>query len=221
MKMKKNVAVWDLVCYVIFPLIIWNFARDYIGDYYAMLLSSVPGIFYSVYRFILIKRINFTGLFLLSNLIIGTLIDVLAGSAIQMLWNNVIYTCVMSGLFLITIVIKKPIYLYFALDFVELQGANRAFMIKKFNQRKILNVFQLITFAFALRGIILALIKTWLITKYGVEAFDQAIIVRQVIGWTMAGISMYGFFYISKLLGNDPEFRKQNLPGKVQTLEEN
>lgn len=50
-------------------------------------------------------------------LIIGTLIDVLAGSAIQLLWNNVIYAYVMSGFFLLTILIKKPITLYFALDF--------------------------------------------------------------------------------------------------------
>ncbi|MGM0866333.1 MAG: hypothetical protein ACQEWF_16795 [Bacillota bacterium] len=42
--MKRNFVLLDLLIYVALPLFVWNIMRDYIGDYYAMLLSSVPGI---------------------------------------------------------------------------------------------------------------------------------------------------------------------------------
>ena len=60
--MFKHVLVWDIICFVVFPLVIWNVGRDIFGDYYAMLISSIPGIVYSIIRFILIKRVSFTGI---------------------------------------------------------------------------------------------------------------------------------------------------------------
>ncbi|WP_374056177.1 hypothetical protein [Rossellomorea sp. FM04394] len=83
--MKKNFVLLDLLMYVALPLFVWNIMRDYIGDYYAMLLFSVPGIIYTVYRFIEMKKVNTFGLFILVTLIVGTLIDVLAGSSLQLL----------------------------------------------------------------------------------------------------------------------------------------
>ncbi|MFD1020735.1 VC0807 family protein [Thalassobacillus hwangdonensis] len=198
--MQKNIVLWDVLCYAIIPLIVWNMLREYIGDYYAMLLSTVPGILYSFYRFYLVKKVNLFGMFLLGSLIIGTLVDVLAGSAMQMLWNNVYYAYAMAAFYLLTILVNRPIFLYFSLDLVELQGADRKEMKKIFYQKKILFIFKLVTFGFALRSIGLALIKTWLIQRYGVEAFDQALIARQVFSWGMTGIAMLGFVYISKLI---------------------
>lgn len=50
-----------------------------------MLLSADSGITYSGYRFILLKICNLFGIFMLANLIVGTLIDVLAGFIIRLL----------------------------------------------------------------------------------------------------------------------------------------
>ncbi|ARI79256.1 hypothetical protein HM131_17160 [Halobacillus mangrovi] len=201
--------VLDLICYVVFPLAVWNLSRDYIGDYYAMLLSSIPGIIYTIYRFIALKKVNIFGIYMISTLIVGTLIDVLAGSAIQLLWNNVIYAYVLALLFLFTIVIKKPIALYFALDFSELQGYNRDFTRRLFHKKKLFHLFNWIVVAFAIQDLLLATIKYWLIIKYGVEAFDKGIILRQIINWGITFVIIGGFFYIGKIINENPELIKE------------
>lgn len=204
MKNRKFIVL-DLICYVAFPLMVWHLTRDWIGDYYAMLLSSVPGIIYTVYRFLALKKINVFGIYILATLIIGTLIDVLAGSALQLLWNNVIFAYVMAGGFIVTILIKRPISLYFALDFTELQGYNRSFNKRLFYKKKLLRIFNWIVVAFAFQDVLLATIKAWLITEYGVEAFDKGIILRQVINWGITFVIMGGFFYVGKVIENSPE----------------
>ncbi|MGR3764082.1 VC0807 family protein [Rossellomorea sp. NS-SX7] len=201
--MQKKIVLGDFIFYLIFPIVIWNLGRDYIGDYYAMLLSSVPGIIYSVIRFILLKKVNLLGLFMIGTLLAGTLIDVLSGSALNLLWNKVYYSYFMSSLFVLTILINRPIALFFALDFVEMQGYDRMTMKDTFYQKRILNLFKLITFGFAFRDILLASIKVWLIVTYGVEAFDKGLILRQVLNWTLSGLTIYGFIYISKILNQN------------------
>lgn len=202
--LHKNIVFWDIICYLVFPLVVWNFGREIFGDYYAMLISSVPGIIYSILRFIVIKKVNVFGIFMISNLTISTLVDVLSGSAIQMLWNNVYYGLVIALFFILTIVINKPLFLYLSLDFLELQGHNRQDMKDSFYQKKVLLVFKFITFGLALREIVLAAVKGWLILDYGVEAFDKGIILRQVLNWGITGISMIGFVYVFKLLNLPP-----------------
>ncbi|WP_244093910.1 VC0807 family protein [Jeotgalibacillus sp. R-1-5s-1] len=192
--------LWDLICYAIIPLVIWHGAREYMGDYVAMLVSTIPGFVYSVIRFIVLKKVNFLGIYLIVTLAIGTLIDVLAGSALQMLWNGVIYSFVLSFLLLISIAINKPLHLLFAVDIMELRGRDREILKKEFYQKDVLFVFKLITFGFALQGILLASIRVWLIVNYGVEAFDKGIVVRQVISWTTTAVLMYGFIHIGKML---------------------
>lgn len=207
--MKKNIVLWDLMIYVALPLFVWKILRDYTGDYYAMLLSSVPGILYTIYRFIEMKKVNTFGLFILFTLIIGTLIDVLAGSSLQLLWNNVYYAAGISLFFLGTMVLRRPITLYFGLDFAELQGHDRTFSKRLFYKKPLYILFQLITLSFALRSGILAIVKAWLIMEYGVEAFDKGIILRQAFSWIMTGVTIIGFFYIGKIIRESPHLIKE------------
>ncbi|WP_066301778.1 VC0807 family protein [Bacillus sp. FJAT-29937] len=199
--MKKYIVLLDIIFYVVFPLAVWNLGREWLGDYMAMILSSVPGILYSLYRFYELKKINFFGIYLLTNLIIGFLIDVLAGSALQLLWNNVIYSYILGAVYFGTIIFKKPIFLYMALDLTEMQGQDRSKMKSLFFEKKIITIFSWITAGFALKFIILATIKTWLIQQYGVEAFDKGIILRQILNWGFTIVSLSGFYFINKELG--------------------
>ncbi|WP_301538650.1 VC0807 family protein [Bacillus sp. THAF10] len=200
----------DVIFYLIFPIVIWNVSRDFLGDYYAMLISSIPGIIYSLIRFILLKKINLFGIFIISNLFLGTLIDVLSGSAINLLWNNIYYSYFLGILFLFTIFLNKPIALYFALDFVELQGQNRIKMKEIFYQKRILNIFKLITFVFAFRDILLASIKWWLISTYGIESFDKGLVLRQIFSWVLTGLSIYGFIYVSNIINENSSQHASN-----------
>ncbi|KGP90741.1 membrane protein [Pontibacillus chungwhensis BH030062] len=201
---QKNIVVWDLICYIVFPLVVWNFIRDDIGDYYAMLLSSVPGIIYTFIRFKAVKKVQFFGIFMLANLVVGTLFDVLAGSAIQLLWNRVYFALLGGGIFLGSMLIRKPIALYLMLDVMEMQGQDRKGLKAKFMQKKVFFVFQLITFVFVFRELVFAGWKAWLVTQYGVEAFDQALVLRQVMSWVLTGVTVIGYVYVFKLLQMTP-----------------
>jgi len=198
--MFKHVIVWDIICFVVFPLVIWNVGRDIFGDYYAMLISSIPGIIYSIIRFVLIKRVNVFGIFMILNLVIGTLIDVLAGSAIQLLWNNVFYSYSMGFLFLFTLLIKKPLPLYFLLDFSELQGYDRKEIKELCYQRKVYRTFIFITLVFIFQDFLSATIRLWLVIEYGVDAYDKGIIIRNVISWIFTGICTFGYIRVVRLL---------------------
>jgi hypothetical protein len=198
-KMKTYIIFLDLLFYVAFPLLIWNLGRDYTGDYYAMLASSIPAILYSIYRFYEIKKVNFTGIFILSTLIISTLVDFLAGSAIQLLWNNVYYSIGMALFYVGSVLLNRPAALFLSLDLVEMRGNDRSLTKDIFYQRNIFLVFTWITLLFACQEVVLSIIRVFLIEKYGVEAFDHGIVYRQIIGWTFTLISIFGFIYIAKL----------------------
>ncbi|RSK25832.1 hypothetical protein EJF36_02405 [Bacillus sp. HMF5848] len=217
--MKKNIVVLDILFYVAIPLLIWNVMREHIGDYYTMLLSSVPAILYTLYRFFVTKQFNVIGIYILATLVISTLIDVLAGSALQLLWNNVYYSISLSLFFLLTMLIKKPLALYFGLEWAEMQGYDRLYSKALYYKRPIFIVFQLITLAFALRSVVYALINTSLIMQYGVEAFDKGIVLKQVLSWVFTIITIFGFMYAGKLINNSPhlvEEVKREIEEQVQ-----
>jgi hypothetical protein len=71
-----------------------------------MLVSSIPGILYTVYRFSAIRKMNVFGVFMVTDLVIGTLVDVTARSGTQMLWNESAYSIMMALFFGFTILIK-------------------------------------------------------------------------------------------------------------------
>ncbi|WBX80231.1 hypothetical protein PD280_22065 [Virgibacillus salarius] len=55
--MQKNIVIWDVICYLVFPLFIWNFMRDTIGDYTAMLISTIPELFIRLFAFLELNRL--------------------------------------------------------------------------------------------------------------------------------------------------------------------
>ena len=184
----------------------WNTLRESLGDYATMLLASVPGIVYAVFSFIKERRINFIGLFMLITLAIGTLIDILSGSALQMLWNNVYYGVFIGFVFIASMLVKRPIAYYFALDGGEMMGYERSSVKMFLSSKKKIIALHLITLCYGLRSIIVAGVNVHLLRQYGVEAFDQGIVFKQVVTWTITIITAFGFLYVMKAGGEgEPE----------------
>ena len=204
--MNKYILFLDLLFYLALPLLIWNYGRVYMGDYTAILVSSSVGILYSIYRFYTMKKVSFTGMYILISLLIKIFIEFFAGSALQLLWNHIYYDFVTALFFLVTIVIKKPASLYLTLDIVELQGNDRALMKDLFHRGRIFSVFNVITLVFCFRELVLAVTRIILVGRFGVDAYDEGIIYQQVISWIFTIIAGVGFIYVYKLLG--PETRE-------------
>ncbi len=193
--MSRKIAFLDLIFYIGLPLLVWNQGREYFGDYLAMLLSTVPGIIYTFYRFFKARQFNLIGIYIISTLLIGTTLDLLAGSAEQMLWNQIYFGLAIAGLHAFLLVIRKPLSLYFAVDFVSLQGHDREASKELFHQKGIFMWFQVIQSVIVIRGICLASLKIWLLQTYGIEAYDTMIVYTRVVGWIFGGLITALFIY--------------------------
>src|SRR5665647_901748 len=121
-KILNKRTLMDLVIYLGVPLLIWNTCRSFLGDYLAMLLSTVPGIIYTLYTFFKEKQYSITGLFILATMIIGGILDVYSKTAHQMLWNMVYMNIGLVVFWCFTMAVKKPMALFFFIDYAYLHG---------------------------------------------------------------------------------------------------
>ncbi|ENQ3104267.1 hypothetical protein SAMN04488168_105113 [Bacillus sp. 491mf] len=194
---QNNKAIYDIIFYLIFPFVIWKFGKQYMGAYYAMLISSVPGIFYTLYCFKKERQFHMTGFFILITMIVNTSVDLLSGSAEKMLWNDVYYHIALGIVVICTIFIKQPLMLYFAADYAALQGDDRKESQLLYRDPRLFPSFQYFTFFFGLQFIVLSCIKIYMISKFGVDGYGEMKAIMTGIGWCISiGIGA-GFLWIS------------------------
>ena len=219
-KMNKRFVLLDLICYAVIPFLIWNHAREFLGDYWAILLSTVPGFIYTIYRFFIEKQFNIAGLFIIGSLFISTAVNLLSATAESMLWNQVYLGFAFVAIYLLSIVFKKPLALYFAVDWVYLQGFPRKESTKLFQTKGIFLWYQLLTLLFAVRGIFQNGFKAWLINVYGADGYGKMLIYLNISGWTFSVLITLGFILIGVKINNYiKENRRTQLEKAVHTAE--
>ncbi|MFK9090105.1 VC0807 family protein [Bacillus salipaludis] len=186
----------DFVAFFIFPLVFWELGREVLGDYPAMILSTLPGIFYSIYRFKDTGGLNFTGIFVILNLTAGLMVDFLSGSALQLLWNNVFYSAALLFIYSASLAARKPLYLYFTLDLMAMRGYNRKTTKELLFEKKTYKIFQLIMLIYCANELIYIVCLSRWILKYGVEAYRLDIILDKSLNIMLSGASLAAFFFI-------------------------
>lgn len=195
--MNKKLIILDIICYGVIPFLLWNYGREPLGDYLAILLSTVPGFIYTIYRFVNEKQLNITGLFIITSLLISTVVDLLSTSALNMLWNQVYLGFGFGLVFLITTIFKKPLALYFAVDFAYLQGYKREASKELFKAKSLFFWFQLINILFIVRALVLNILKASLIESYGATGYDQVLIYMNISGWLFTGLIFLTYLLVS------------------------
>ena len=190
----------DIILYFIFPLLFWNVGRDYFGDYITILFSTVPGILYTLYRFKMTENFNFTGLFIIFNLSSGIVVDVLSGSAIQLLWNDVYVSLFLAVIYFLSYLLKKPIHLYFTLDILVLRGYDKSFTKEQLYEKKTLLLLNSITLLYCIIECGYAFIMVNWISMYGLEAYQLDIIFDNVVNVVMTGISIISFIFLNNMI---------------------
>lgn len=196
-QMKKKV-VYDLLCYMIVPLLIWNLLREETGDYYAMLLTTVPGFVNTIYSFFKDKTYNVTGIFILVSLILGRALDVMAGTAEQMLWNDIYLNILYIVFWITTILLNKPMGMYFFIDYANLRGFSRRETERFFRSKELFRYFQYYTALLALKSLESLLLRVWCIQTYGVNGFNRINVITNANNWALFGISILYILYIVK-----------------------
>jgi len=167
-------------------------------SYYAMLLSSVPGIMYTLYTFKKEKQFNVTGFFILLTLITNIMVDVLSGSAEKMLWNDAYYHIILGCIVIYTIFLKKPLMLYFVADIAALQGYDYGKSRTLYLDSRIYAGLQYLTFFFGLQYIVKSFLKIYLISFFGVEGYGELRIIMTAVGWGISICLGIGFIWINK-----------------------
>lgn len=195
--MNKKLITLDLICYGVIPFLIWNYGREPLGDYLAILLSTVPGFIYTVYRFVKEKQLNIAGIFVITTLFISTTVNLLSTSANSMLWNQVYLGFGFGIIFLISTIIRKPLALYFAVDVAYLQGYPRKDSKKLYKIKGLFFWFQLVNLLFVFRSLFLNSLKAFLVQTYGTDGYDRVIIYMNISGWVFSGLIFLAFIFVS------------------------
>ena len=195
--MNKKLIILDILCYGVIPYFVWKFGREPFGDYIAILLSTIPGFIYTVYRFMKEKQFNIAGLFIIGSLLISTTVNLLSSSAESMLWNQVYLGFGFAVFHLLTVLFRKPMALYFTVDMAYLQGYPRKGSKELFHKKGLFMWFQLMSLLFVIRGIFQNCLKAWLIGTYGANGYDQVIIYMNISGWVFSGVIVVGYLFIS------------------------
>lgn len=190
----------DIILYFIFPLYFWDIGRSYFGDYITILLSTVPGILYTLYRFKITESFNFTGLFILFTLFSGILVDFLSGSALQLLWNDVFLSLFLALIYFISFLLKKPVHLFFTLDILVLRGYDKKLTKEQLFDRKPLLLLNITTLIFCMVECIYAYLMMHWISLFGVEVFHLDIILDNMLNVVLTGVSVFTFIYINHTL---------------------
>ncbi|WP_042225066.1 VC0807 family protein [Oceanobacillus manasiensis] len=195
--MDRKLAFFDIICYAAIPFLIWNYGRESLGDYWAILLSTFPGIIYTIFRFVKEKQFNILGLFIIGSMGISTTVNLLSSTAESMLWNQVYLGLVYGIIFLLSILIKQPLALHMAVDWAYLQGHPRKSSRKLFIQPQLLKWFQLLTLLFVARSLFMNGLKAFLLQTYGADGYGKMLIYMNISGWIFTAILSMGFIFIS------------------------
>ncbi|MFC3885175.1 VC0807 family protein [Bacillus songklensis] len=210
-KQQPNV-LFDLIFYIALPYLIWNQGRHLIGDYYAILLSTAPAFFYTIYKFIKERQFNITGIFIVVSLLARTIIDLVSGKAQTMLYNQVYFMFGLALFFFVTVIVNRPMGMYFFGDTAQLMGYERKDIMRYLKEKDMFKMLRILTILFSIRYAAVAVVKLWLINQYGVDGYGKMIVIMQVINWIFTILlGIYSYMIIRKLQGKTGDAENPNI----------
>lgn len=172
----KNSMLWDIAIYLVLPMAVWRLGEGHLPDYYLILLTGVPGIVYTVLTLAIRKKANFTGIFILTTMLLDSALDLLAGSVRNMFLYGFWQSVVMIVFYGVTLLIRRPVSLFFALDVAELQGYNRQTSRELYDQPRPRRILILITVLMGVKSLGFAIIKWTVLTRFYSESLGKLII---------------------------------------------
>ncbi len=115
-----------------------------------------------------------------------------------MIWNGVYLGLFYTLLYFVTLIIKRPLSLYFAVDFAYLQGHAPKDSKALFYQRGIFKLFQFIQVIFIIRGLFMAGLTVYLFKKYGIDGYGDMLIYKQIAG-TIFSLFILGMYFYTNV----------------------
>ena len=194
----KNKLLLDAFFYLGVPLLMWNLFRESLGDYHTILYGMLPAVIYTIVVAFINKEWNVTGIFFLSIISMNFLFNLLSKTAEQELWNGVYMSVISFSFYVLTIVIKKPIGMYFFIDYAFAKGIHRKVSKELYSSSNNFHYFVEFTLFLMVREVVVGAIKSFLIFNKGVSAFNTIQITSSVLEYVFTGLTVFYVIYILK-----------------------
>lgn len=206
MKFAKKKPFYEAVCFLLLPLVLWLSCRGIFGDYWTMLLSTAPGFIYTIFTTFVDKQFNITGLCAVIFLSVYAVLNIIAKTAEGILWNGVYINLGLAIFWILTIIIRKPMAMYFFIDMAYLRGIPRASSRKLFAGKKPFRYSMWFTAFFLIRDVADIILRIFLINKYGVDGYHKIILITQIWNWFFIGLTI---LIITIIISKIADFVKQ------------
>jgi len=200
--MKRRV-IMDLVFYLCVPLLTWNLCRNLWGDYLTILLGMLPAVIYTLTMFVASREWNVTGVFFLSIISLNFVANLLSHNATQELWNGVWMGCASILFYSITILVKRPIGLYFFIDYAFARGVPREESRALYCSPKHFHHFIKFTLFLCARELVAISIKSVMIKNMGIEGFNAIQVSSTVLNYVFTALMIYYVIYIVRQVAKD------------------
>ncbi|MCP4044602.1 MAG: hypothetical protein GY732_01265 [Gammaproteobacteria bacterium] len=194
----KNRILLDVVFYLAIPLLAWNFFRELWGDYYTILFGMVPGLLYTIISFIVQKEWNVTGVFFLSLITLNFTMNLFSHTAEQELWNAIWVGYISIAFYMLTILVRRPIGMYFFVDYAYAKGVPREHSKSLYLSTEYFHYFIKFTLFLVLREVVVIVVKTRMILTLGVEGFNAIQVATSVINYIFTALTVLFVVYIVK-----------------------
>jgi hypothetical protein len=122
----------------------------------------------------------------------------LSKTAEQELWNGVYMSVISFSFYVLTIVIKKPIGMYFFIDYAFAKGIPRKVSKELYSSSNNFHYFVEFTLFLMVREVVVGAIKSFLIFNKGVSAFNTIQITSSVLEYVFTGLTVFYVIYILK-----------------------
>jgi hypothetical protein len=195
--MKKRIIL-DILFYLGIPLLVWNFLRQYTGDYYAILFGMAPAVLYTIAMVVIDKEWSVTGVFFLSIISLNWLFNLMSHSAEQELWNGVIMSVISIVFYGFTILVKRPIGLYFFIDYAHAKGIPRKDSALLYRSPKNFHHFVNFTLFLIAREVVVGAVKSFMIKVLGVDGFNAIQITTSIMSYLFTALTIWYVIYILK-----------------------
>ena len=176
----------------------WNLFRESLGDYNTILYGMLPAVIYTIVVAFINKEWNVTGIFFISIISMNFLFNLLSKTAEQELWNGVYMSVISFSFYVLTIVIKKPIGMYFFIDYAFAKRIPRKVSKELYSSSNNFHYFVEFTLFLMVREVVVGAIKSFLIFNKGVSAFNTIQITSSVLEYVFTGLTVFYVIYILK-----------------------
>jgi hypothetical protein len=197
--MKKKILL-DIFFYLAVPLLSWNLLRGVYSDYHIILFGMMPAVLYTVFSFFHSREWNITGMFFLGLITLNFGMNVISETAEEELWNSVWMGYISIAFYALTIAIKRPIGIYFFIDYAFSRGVPREKSAALYKAPENFHHFFKFTLFLILREAVVIVVKSSMIKSLGVEGFNQIQVTTTTINYAFTALMIFYIIRIIKMV---------------------